>query len=203
MPSRPSSGFNDGPGLRHRRHDDGRRQEAGGDREGRPGQARRGQEPAGRGLRRRQGRHRRRPDRVGRGAGDAAGGRGVQEDPAGRAGGGRLDHRRQVEQVHLPHRPQQHPGRDRQRRRARQAPAPCIATLAQDYAFGRDGVKAFKDAVKKAKIVHEEYLPADDHRLHRRRAAHHRQAEGPAGRKIGAGSSGPAAATRSRSPTWT
>jgi len=35
-----------------------------------------------------------------------------------------------------------------------------IATLAQDYAFGRDGVKAFKDAIKNAKIVHEEYLPA-------------------------------------------
>ena len=34
-----------------------------------------------------------------------------------------------------------------------------IATMAQDYAFGRDGVKAFKDALKKAKIVHEEYLP--------------------------------------------
>ncbi len=34
-----------------------------------------------------------------------------------------------------------------------------IATLAQDYAFGRDGVKAFKDAVKTARIVHEEYLP--------------------------------------------
>jgi branched-chain amino acid transport system substrate-binding protein len=34
-----------------------------------------------------------------------------------------------------------------------------IATLAQDYAFGRDGIKAFKDALKKAKIVHEEYLP--------------------------------------------
>ncbi len=34
-----------------------------------------------------------------------------------------------------------------------------IATLAQDYAFGRDGVKAFKEAVKTAKIVHEEYLP--------------------------------------------
>jgi len=34
-----------------------------------------------------------------------------------------------------------------------------IATLAQDYAFGRDGVKAFKDAIKKAKLVHEEYLP--------------------------------------------
>jgi branched-chain amino acid transport system substrate-binding protein len=34
-----------------------------------------------------------------------------------------------------------------------------VATLAQDYAFGRDGVKAFKDAVHQAKIVHEEYLP--------------------------------------------
>jgi branched-chain amino acid transport system substrate-binding protein len=34
-----------------------------------------------------------------------------------------------------------------------------IATLAQDYAFGRDGVKAFKDALKNAKVVHEEYLP--------------------------------------------
>ncbi|RJG04778.1 ABC transporter permease [Noviherbaspirillum cavernae] len=36
-----------------------------------------------------------------------------------------------------------------------------IATLAQDYAFGRDGVKAFKDALKKAKVVHEEYLPTN------------------------------------------
>ncbi len=38
-----------------------------------------------------------------------------------------------------------------------------IATLAQDYAFGRDGVKAFKDALaavgSSAKIVHEEYAP--------------------------------------------
>jgi branched-chain amino acid transport system substrate-binding protein len=34
-----------------------------------------------------------------------------------------------------------------------------IATLAQDYAFGKDGVKAFKESIKKAKIVHEEYLP--------------------------------------------
>ena len=34
-----------------------------------------------------------------------------------------------------------------------------IATMAQDSAFGRDGVKAFKEAIKKAKIVHEEYLP--------------------------------------------
>ncbi|MFD0666302.1 substrate-binding domain-containing protein [Ramlibacter sp. MAHUQ-53] len=39
-------------------------------------------------------------------------------------------------------------------------PGVTIATLAQDYAFGRDGVKAFKESVKKAKIVHEEYLPA-------------------------------------------
>ena len=38
-------------------------------------------------------------------------------------------------------------------------PGTTIATLAQDYAFGRDGVKAFKDALKKSKIVHEEYLP--------------------------------------------
>jgi len=36
-----------------------------------------------------------------------------------------------------------------------------IATLAQDYAFGRDGVKAFKDALvgTGAEIVHEEYAP--------------------------------------------
>jgi len=38
-------------------------------------------------------------------------------------------------------------------------PGTVIATLAQDYAFGRDGVKAFKGALKNAKIVHEEYLP--------------------------------------------
>lgn len=38
-----------------------------------------------------------------------------------------------------------------------------IGTLAQDYAFGRDGVKAFKEALaavgSKARIVHEEYAP--------------------------------------------
>ena len=34
-----------------------------------------------------------------------------------------------------------------------------VATLAQDYAFGRDGVTAFKESLKKAKLVHEEYLP--------------------------------------------
>ncbi len=40
-------------------------------------------------------------------------------------------------------------------------PGVTVATLAQDYAFGRDGVKAFKDALKTAKLVHEEYLPAN------------------------------------------
>jgi branched-chain amino acid transport system substrate-binding protein len=38
-------------------------------------------------------------------------------------------------------------------------PGVTIATLAQDYAFGRDGVKAFKESLKTAKIAHEEYLP--------------------------------------------
>ncbi|AMO21807.1 substrate-binding domain-containing protein [Ramlibacter solisilvae] len=38
-------------------------------------------------------------------------------------------------------------------------PGTLVATLAQDYAFGRDGVRAFKDALKKAKVSHEEYLP--------------------------------------------
>ncbi|HJV95615.1 MAG TPA: substrate-binding domain-containing protein [Albitalea sp.] len=38
-------------------------------------------------------------------------------------------------------------------------PGITIATLAQDYAFGRDGVKAFKESLKNAKLVHEEYLP--------------------------------------------
>src|SRR5574343_1377311 len=34
-----------------------------------------------------------------------------------------------------------------------------IVTMAQDSAFGRDGVKAFKEALGKARLVHEEYLP--------------------------------------------
>jgi len=38
-----------------------------------------------------------------------------------------------------------------------------IATLAQDYAFGRDGVAAFREALASsgAKIAHEEYVPTD------------------------------------------
>jgi branched-chain amino acid transport system substrate-binding protein len=40
-------------------------------------------------------------------------------------------------------------------------PGVSIATIAQDYAFGKDGVAAYKAAVEKlgAKIVHEEYTP--------------------------------------------
>ncbi|WOB11006.1 substrate-binding domain-containing protein [Piscinibacter gummiphilus] len=34
-----------------------------------------------------------------------------------------------------------------------------VATLAQDTAFGRDGIRAFKDALKQGKVVHEEYMP--------------------------------------------
>lgn len=39
----------------------------------------------------------------------------------------------------------------------------CIATLAQDYAFGRDGVAAFREALSgtEAKLVFEEYAPQD------------------------------------------
>lgn len=40
-------------------------------------------------------------------------------------------------------------------------PGVVIATLAQDYAFGRDGVAAYKEAAeaKGAKVVHQEYVP--------------------------------------------
>jgi branched-chain amino acid transport system substrate-binding protein len=36
-----------------------------------------------------------------------------------------------------------------------------IATLAQDSAYGKDGVKAFREALRKAKVVHQEFLPSD------------------------------------------
>jgi len=39
-------------------------------------------------------------------------------------------------------------------------PGNVIVTLAQDNAFGRDGVKAFREALKNGKVLHEEYLPA-------------------------------------------
>ncbi len=43
------------------------------------------------------------------------------------------------------------------------APGVKIATLAQDYAFGRDGVAAFREALEGtgAELVHEEYVPTD------------------------------------------
>ena len=42
-------------------------------------------------------------------------------------------------------------------------PGAAIATLAQDYAFGRDGVAAFREALKDtgANLVYEEYAPRD------------------------------------------
>ncbi len=42
-------------------------------------------------------------------------------------------------------------------------PGVCVSTIAQDYAFGRDGVSAYKEAmeVQGGKVVHEEYLPTD------------------------------------------
>ena len=42
-------------------------------------------------------------------------------------------------------------------------PGTVVATLAQDYAFGRDGVAAFRAALGPtgAKLVHEEYVPAN------------------------------------------
>ena len=113
-------------------------------------------------LRRRQGRHRRRHHRLADRARHAAGRRGVQEGADRRAGGGRLDHRRQVEPLHLPHR-RAAPTRTRW-------PAPRRSLQGRDIhrharrsttAFGRDGVAAFKEALAglrpKAKIVAEEY----------------------------------------------
>ena len=42
-------------------------------------------------------------------------------------------------------------------------PGVSLATIAQDYAFGRDGVAAYRAAVEKlgARLVHEEYTPRD------------------------------------------
>ncbi len=42
---------------------------------------------------------------------------------------------------------------------AQDQPNVSIATLAQDNSFGREGVHAFKSALKRAQVVHEEYLP--------------------------------------------
>src|SRR6478609_6238853 len=39
-------------------------------------------------------------------------------------------------------------------------PGNVIVTLAQDNAFGRDGIRPLRETIKKAKFLHEEYLPA-------------------------------------------
>ncbi len=61
------------------------------------------------------------------------------------------DHGRQVEQVHLPHRAATAARTPSANAVAIDKAGVTVATLAQDYAFGRDGVKAFKDALKNAK----------------------------------------------------
>ena len=62
-------------------------------------------------------------------------------------------------------------------------PGVTIATLAQDYAFGRDGVKAFKEALAKtgASSSHEEYAPATTTDFTAAGAAPVRRAQGQAG----------------------
>ena len=106
-----------GPGISHQGHHEGRRRQARDPGQGRPAQARPRQVPAGGVLQRRQGRHRGRHHGLADRARHAAGRRGEEENPDRRAGGGRQHHRRQVEPLHLPHRPQLLPGRAGRRRR--------------------------------------------------------------------------------------
>ena len=157
------AGLDARPGVPDQRHDGGQRPQDRDPRQGRPGQARSRQIAARAGLRRRQGGYRRRHDLLGRRARHAADRGGEQEDADRRAGGRRLDHRRQVEPLRLPH-------RRAIRRRTRSPPrwrsaraSISVATLAQDYAFGRDGVAALKEALadtkSTAKVVFEEYAP--------------------------------------------
>ena len=158
-----------------RRHDDRGRQEARRDREGRPGQARRGQVAAGRGLRRRQGRHRGRPD----------------APRAWRWRCCRWPRNTRRSCWSSPRSPTRSPATSgtstssapaATARRTR-SPTPwrstsqgvAIATLAQDYAFGRDGVKALQGRDQEGQD-RPRGVPADQHhRLHRRRAAPHRR----------------------------
>ena len=110
----------------------------------------------------------------------------------GRAGGGRLDHRRQVEQVHLPHASQTAARTPAANAVALDAPGHVVGTLAQDNAFGRDGrPKAFKEYLTKAKLCTRS-SSGRHRRLHRRLATHRRRDEGQAGTQAGSGWSGPA-----------
>jgi branched-chain amino acid transport system substrate-binding protein len=67
-----------------------------------------------------------------------------------------------VEPLRLPHRPQLDAGRARRAATLKDENI-NIATLRQDYAFGKDGIASLKEALgavgSKAKIVHEEYAP--------------------------------------------
>ena len=151
------------------------------DREGRPGQARRRQEPAGGGVRRRQGRHRgrARPRRASRWrmlpvAEEYKKILLVEPAVADSITGDKWN--KYIFRT----------GRNARRTRSRNAVAldkdnVSIATLAQDYAFGRDGVKAFKEALQEGQDRARGIPAAEHHRLHRRRPAHLRRAEGQAG----------------------
>ena len=110
-----------GPGIRHQGHHDGRRPQDRDHHQGRPEQAGSVQGGAGGSLSGRQGRYRDRHDVVGRGAGRPSRRRGKQEDPDRRARGRGSDYRREVEPLHLPHRPQFLAGCDLERGRDRQA----------------------------------------------------------------------------------
>jgi branched-chain amino acid transport system substrate-binding protein len=134
------------------------RQEAGGDREGRPGQARRGQEPAGAAYA---------DDKVDIAVGPTASGVALAMLPVAEEYKKILLVEPAVADSITGDKWNKYifrTGRNSSQDAIANAVAldqagTSIATLAQDNAFGRDGVKAFKDAVKKAKIVHEEYLP--------------------------------------------
>ena len=98
----------------------------------------------------------------GRGPGHAAGGRGIQEDSDRGTGRGRQHHGKAWNRYIF------RTGRNSSQDAVSNAlavakPGVVIATLAQDYAFGRDGVAAYKEAAVAAgaKIVHEEYAPVD------------------------------------------
>jgi hypothetical protein len=80
-----------------------------------------------------------------------------------------------------------------------------IATLAQDYAFGRDGVAAFREALEAtgAEIAVEEYVPTDTTDFTAAAERIFQAMSGVEGRRS-CSSSGPAAATRwARSTRWT
>ena len=177
-----------GPGVPDQGHHEGRRRQDRGDGQGRPAQARPRQDPAGGMLQRRQGRPRRRHHGVARRARHAAGRRGEQEGADRRAGGGRLDHRRQVEPLHLPHR-RAAPTRTRWPARP---PFPksgevSVGMLGLDTAFGRDGVAAFKQALAElrpnVKVVAEEYAAGNTADFAALRRAPVQRAQGQAGQE--------------------